>query len=303
MRLRRDAWRSFVAQLYSGDDPRLDRIAELGLKTDALGECFDHFAEFPDVDDWPHQEPADIGLDALKSQVREYVEHMQQISTHFPKERGSDGLMNRYEQIIRQSNHADWEVLGDFFELLEGFDSGGKATQKCWHDKKVAKAEQERFADFRERAAKPALEWWYQTRYAFVIELLSACRKLYDAARQASGGLSYQDLLVVAANSLKKQPRLREYFQRRFTHILVDEFQDTDPVQAEILAYLTSSDNTQTDWQKCEPRAGSLFLVGDPKQSIYRFRRADIVTYRQVKQMFERSGGVSFRCERTSEVM
>ena len=71
--------------------------------------------------------------------------------------------------------------------------------------------------------------------------------------------------------------------QHRFTHYFVDEFQDTDPLQAEILLLLAADDPSETDWRKVQPVPGKLFLVGDPKQSIYRFRRADVALYEQVK--------------------
>ena len=70
--------------------------------------------------------------------------------------------------------------------------------------------------------------------------------------------------------------------------MLVDEFQDTDPVQAEVMLLLTADDPTQTEWRRARPVAGALFVVGDPKQSIYRFRRADIDTYNEVKRIIER---------------
>jgi ATP-dependent helicase/nuclease subunit A len=73
--------------------------------------------------------------------------------------------------------------------------------------------------------------------------------------------------------------------------VLVDEFQDTDPLQAEVLFYLTGEDLEEKNWRKLRPRAGSLFIVGDPKQSIYRFRRADITTYLEVRKLVETSGG------------
>ena len=73
--------------------------------------------------------------------------------------------------------------------------------------------------------------------------------------------------------------------QQRFRFLLVDEFQDTDPLQAEIVLYLCEREPRAGDWREVVLEPGKLFLVGDPKQSIYRFRRADIALYDQVKRL------------------
>jgi ATP-dependent exoDNAse (exonuclease V) beta subunit len=75
-----------------------------------------------------------------------------------------------------------------------------------------------------------------------------------------------------------------------FTHFFVDEFQDTDPLQAEILLLLAADDAAETDWHNVRPVPGKLFLVGDPKQAIYRFRRADVAVYEDVKQRLLAAG-------------
>ena len=86
---------------------------------------------------------------------------------------------------------------------------------------------------------------------------------------------------------------MRRYLQQRFSHLFIDEFQDTDPLQAEILLLLAADDPAESDWLKIRPMPGKLFLVGDPKQSIYKFRRADIVLYRQIRDaLVERGGGL-----------
>ena len=81
---------------------------------------------------------------------------------------------------------------------------------------------------------------------------------------------------------MRDNPQVRERLPGRFKRIFVDEFQDTDPLQAEILLLLAADDPGETDWRASRPVPGRLFLVGDPKQSIYRFRRADVAIYRDV---------------------
>ncbi|HZR81469.1 MAG TPA: UvrD-helicase domain-containing protein [Candidatus Binatia bacterium] len=105
------------------------------------------------------------------------------------------------------------------------------------------------------------------------------------ARRKASAGkLDFLDLLLRARDLLRGDREVRADFQRRFTHFFVDEFQDTDPLQAEILLLLAADAERDTDWQRATPAPGKLFIVGDPKQSIYRFRRADVALYERVKR-------------------
>jgi ATP-dependent helicase/nuclease subunit A len=104
----------------------------------------------------------------------------------------------------------------------------------------------------------------------------------YGQMKAKDGALDFLDLLLVARNLVRDNRGVREGFQDRFKRIFVDEFQDTDPLQAEILLLLAADDPSETDWRKARPLPGRLFLVGDPKQSIYRFRRADVAIYREV---------------------
>ena len=74
---------------------------------------------------------------------------------------------------------------------------------------------------------------------------------------------------------------LIQYIFRRHSYYLIDEFQDTNPIQSEIFFYLTAEHPVE-NWQHCDPKPGTLFIVGDPKQSIYRFRNADVGSYLRV---------------------
>jgi ATP-dependent helicase/nuclease subunit A len=112
---------------------------------------------------------------------------------------------------------------------------------------------------------------------------LSPLAALYADAKARAGKLDFLDLLLHARDLLKRDRAVREEQQERFSHLFIDEFQDTDPLQAEILFMLAEQDPAETSLERARPAPGKLFLVGDPKQSIYRFRRADVAFYEAVK--------------------
>jgi ATP-dependent exoDNAse (exonuclease V) beta subunit len=120
---------------------------------------------------------------------------------------------------------------------------------------------------------------------------LLACVDMYEALKAREGALDFLDLLVQARNLVRDNADVRAHFQGRFRRIFVDEFQDTDPLQAELLLLLAADDPSETRWQHVTPVSGKLFIVGDPKQSIYRFRRADVDVYRRVCEMLIDRGG------------
>jgi ATP-dependent helicase/nuclease subunit A len=98
----------------------------------------------------------------------------------------------------------------------------------------------------------------------------------WEKKKTADGYLDFDDQLYQARELLLRHPSIRYEFQERYKTLLVDEFQDTDPIQLEIVLLLTSK---KEDSALLCPEPGRLFIVGDPKQSIYRFRNADIETY------------------------
>ena len=112
----------------------------------------------------------------------------------------------------------------------------------------------------------------------------------YTDRKIRAGKLDFLDLLVLVRNLVREKQDVRNYLQKRFDRIFVDEFQDTDPLQAEILILLAADDPAESDWLKVMPVPGKLFMVGDPKQSIYKFRRADVVLYENVCEALESRG-------------
>ena len=130
-----------------------------------------------------------------------------------------------------------------------------------------------------------------EARAGVLPPLLSALRRLilrYADERRRQGRLEFHDLLVQARDLLRRDPAVRRALRGQYSHLLIDEFQDTDPLQIEIAVLLSTEDADETPlpWHETPIQDGRLFFVGDPKQSIYRFRRADIALYQAVQRRF-----------------
>ncbi len=108
-------------------------------------------------------------------------------------------------------------------------------------------------------------------------ELREVSRR-YQEKKRAAASLDFDDLITTALGLLRDHPAVRDELADRYRYVLIDEFQDTDPHQAEIVWRLTGEPNDD-HWSTWPSRPGARFVVGDPKQSIYRFRGADIATY------------------------
>jgi len=115
-------------------------------------------------------------------------------------------------------------------------------------------------------------------------------REVRQAAneRKSNGGLEFHDLLVIARQVLRDSAEVRKVLHDRYRHVLLDEFQDTDPIQIELASLIaaTPAPRQPERWSDHSVAGGRLFFVGDPKQSIYRFRRADIKLFLEARDTF-----------------
>lgn len=111
------------------------------------------------------------------------------------------------------------------------------------------------------------------------------------------GHVSFDGLLVRARDLVRDDARVRADLKQRYRAILLDEFQDTDPIQYEILLYLAEEPgHAAMDWRQVKVVPGKIFVVGDPKQSIYAFRRADIEAYLEiVEKVIQAQDGIECR--------
>ena len=129
-------------------------------------------------------------------------------------------------------------------------------------------------------------------------EVVTLVRPFLQQVRQGfltSGWIAFDGLLARAKTLLRDHPAVRARIKLIYRAILVDEFQDTDPVQYEIILYLGErADSHRTAWHDVDLEQGKLFIVGDPKQSIYAFRRADIEAFERVVGKIRAGGGAVY---------
>lgn len=203
----------------------------------------------------------------------------------------ADKLLTAFEHIKswhgRLSEAASGE-LGLVLELLndvpkKGFSYGRNAnwSGNISNVQQSCKDLADQAVVLRNSFVQPAVE---TVTAAMAEVLLQAARE-----RQRSGELEYHDLLVHARDLLigKDKQGVHAALHDRYRCIMLDEFQDTDPIQAELATRIAASDVCGPDgWEHLSVPPGRLFTVGDPKQSIYRFRRADIATYLAAEQRF-----------------
>ncbi len=189
----------------------------------------------------------------------------------FKKTKGEEFLAVIAEElpILAQS----LVVAHDFAPLKKLLGSAPDGRTKVGKALKPAREQLERLETAEaDKIALPLVD-----AYKNVLKNLAA----FTAAAKAQRGLvGYDDLEEQALGLLRQHPEVRGYYQKLFTHIMVDEFQDTNARQKSIIYLLCGDDEDRL-------QNGKLFTVGDPKQSIYRFRGADVGVFAGVRREIE----------------
>jgi ATP-dependent helicase/nuclease subunit A len=171
--------------------------------------------------------------------------------------------------------------LGDEF----GGDKAGFEAWKAWNGRPRKVDGESVWEPGAEEAVLGPARRWLATR---LVRAFPAVVALYGKVKARHRAVDQVDLLLMLRDLLARDRSVRAEMQGLFDHVFVDEFQDTDPLQAEIVLYLCEERPDAARWQDVRLAAGRLTLVGDPKQSIYRFRRADIAVYEAVREIVAR---------------
>lgn len=288
----RDAlWTAWLRTLTSNNDPIIERLGAIGIKLEDLRDSFYQFSEYSDIPEWPAETIEVPVLQGLREKLLEYHQHMAQLGPHLPVD-VNDRLMQKYRRLPRLGAAVRWHELPHVMLHLEEYEPLNTVTGKRrWPGGvKQCDLEWERWNRFCESVTLPLLHQWRTHRYRILIDFMKKADVFFQKERLQRGLLSFQDLLYRSVELVRQQPAVRRQLGMQWKRLLIDEFQDTDPLQAELLFLLTARRAVE-NWVQADPRPGSLLFVGDPKQSIYRFRRADMQVYQQVKNRLESTGG------------
>ena len=209
-----------------------------------------------------------------------------------PKVAGCLGLLERVRSATPQVNANLARIVAETPQLhtapnlstaveeLAELAKVGRSGKKDWPDAAVYEAVKEAFAGFRDDLPK-RLRLFADTPAGTAdaarvgqgfLRVAAAADDAYRLRKRRAGVLDFQDLLVLARDLLRDRADVRESLRSRFRFLLLDELQDTDPVQMELVELLCGG-----------LEHGKLFAVGDHKQSIYRFRGADVGLFQNLR--------------------
>lgn len=261
-----------------------------GIKVDNLIKYTLELYEYKEVE-WVTNEKQKPDLISVYEGLVGIVKNAIKAIPEEKPDKGYDTLQNKIIDFYNKSKYIKNDQIEDVVKALEIMEGELKITQNRWLSKEEAKEWKAELDDYRDRLVTPALLEYKEYMHAKLIKFIRYVVERYDQLKQEYGVVTLQDLITKTRDMLKKNTKVRMNLGDRYRFLLVDEFQDTDPIQAEIMFYLTGENQEANTWQESSPRQGALFVVGDPKQAIYRFRRADIGCYNQVKELLQLGGG------------
>ncbi|MGE0820770.1 MAG: UvrD-helicase domain-containing protein [Candidatus Binatia bacterium] len=207
-----------------------------------------------------------------------------------PVDRAFTQIQRLYTLLPKTADRNLWE----YFFIREPREvSGGTkvGTKANWQPAATLDQVRAILQRAQERHAHLRSQWLHNLTVGLVNWLCGYLQAYTDKKREHSQ-LDFTDLLLLTREMLRTNREVRRYFQRKFTCFLVDEFQDTDPLQAEIVFFLAEYKPQADTWTEVTLQPGKLLVVGDPQQSIYRFRRADLQIYAQAREVIARQGEI-----------
>jgi len=299
--LQHRVWDRYITESRQERPERMEELNTLGLPPEDLTGLFETASHYPELHLYTNAPEELPDLTPHVEQAREFVETWQAIRPDPPvgERHKAQRALDKAEGMMRSRALTSPAQQAKFLQMVRSGakdDGTGNLYYSRWGESgsdsyEAAKdLKKEAYPAFCE-AIDPDLNAWKAYAHKQAVRFVEPAATAFLERRREEGQLTHHDVLYWTRTLLRDRAEIREDVLQRSPRLLVDEFQDTDPLQAEILFYLTAQDPEETVWRNCRPRPGSLFIVGDDKQSIYRFRRADIDVFREVSRQIVRAGG------------
>jgi ATP-dependent helicase/nuclease subunit A len=283
-----EIWEEWFSRQIEGEADTPRRALLLGLGLDKMKSLADRIYNNRDLI------PAEIsalnspGPESLFPDLQKEIESLSLFAEKHCHEKTDNGyiFLKETKEILENLNNLSPERREVF--IFRNLSLSEKGNRKNWTPEAACAEQKRRIKGLKEKVE----QYRKDLGQALAVHLLKWLCEFVAFAhekKKARGALDFQDLLILSRNLLRDHPDVRRYFQARFDNLLVDEFQDTDPLQAELVFYLSEQGADARDWKDVVIKPGKLFIVGDPKQSIYGFRRADLEVYSAVKQQMGRN--------------
>lgn len=278
-----EVWQRWKEEELANLPPVLRRLLALEVSLDSIRTLAAKLLDNRDLALLPGPPPPPSPVNEIWGQIVAIVRKLEEL-----KSRCTDEFDRGYRQIQELSNtiaqtpadELDREraILLDLkVDIKSGAQKNWSPASACVEQKGLCKELRAILENAAERLGPNLVAGLQDWLKGFLLAV--------EGEKRVRGVLDFQDLLLKARNLVRDHPEVRRYFQRRIRFLLVDEFQDTDPLQAELVFFLAEQGADAKDWSQVQLAPDKLFLVGDPKQSIYRFRRADIRMYDRAKHL------------------
>jgi len=223
---------------------------------------------------------------ARDKRLKDLHARIQALVADHPGSQKADTIARACEEVIGAAAHGASEKLEKLSEetTSELKREPGEPT-KAWNEADLDELE------MLQKVAKNVI-----ARGDRVIGLLTQLLKPFAVQFRetllSEGCLTHSALLFISREMVKHHPEIRTALKNDIRLILIDEFQDTDPLQAELLLFIAEAAGRHAaEWDIVQYGEGKLFIVGDPKQSIYMFRGADIAAYQRIGELVLKQGG------------
>jgi len=285
-----EVWEGWLEKQMDANDPALRRAVLIGITTEQICKVSQFVLGNHDVLQYlpspPSPEEVEKATGEFIKSFQKSVNSLDPLKKYCKnpdEDKAAQKIDQLNEQFLKlQSLPQEEKGFFIFKEIYIGSSKPG--NQKNWESKGHLENVRNEI-DQLSQAHKEVRSTIADSVMAALAERLTDYIKAYEQAKRERNLLDFNDLLIIARSMLKEHPQVRKYFRDRYKFLLVDEFQDTDPLQAEIVFFLSEEEKGKAkEWKDVRVSPKRLFLVGDPKQSIYRFRRADIEMYEEAKK-------------------